>query len=129
MNSNWLDEIRWNAQGLVPAIAQEASSGKVLMMAWMNRESLELTANSGKAIYWSRSRQSLWRKGESSGHEQIVREIRTDCDNDVILLQVEQKGGIACHTGRHRCFFQRLENDGWHTVEPQLKDPNTIYQL
>lgn len=129
MNSNWLDELNWNAQGLVPAIAQESSSGKVLMVAWMNRESLELTASVGKAIYWSRSRQKLWRKGESSGHEQIVHEIRADCDNDVILLQVEQKGGIACHTGRHSCFFQKLENGCWQAVEPQLKDPNAIYQL
>ncbi len=129
MDSNWLDEIKWNERGLVAAIAQEKSSGKVLMMAWMNRESLELTVASGKAVYWSRSRQKLWRKGESSGHEQAVVEVRTDCDNDVVLLQVEQKGGIACHTGRHSCFFQKLENGHWHTVEPQLKDPNTIYQL
>ena len=129
MDARWLDEIKWNQQGLVPAIAQEQSSGRVLMVAWMNRESLALTVASGTAVYWSRSRQKLWRKGESSGHEQAVREIRMDCDNDVILLQVEQIGGIACHTGRHSCFFQRLENGSWRTVEPQLKDPNTIYQL
>lgn len=129
MDSDWLDEMQWNDQGLAPAIAQEAGSGKILMVAWMNRESLELTVSGGRAIYWSRSRQKLWRKGESSGHEQIVQEIRMDCDNDVILLQVEQKGGIACHTGRHSCFFQRLENGSWQAVEPQLKNPDTIYQL
>lgn len=129
MGSSWLDEIKWNEQGLVPVIAQETGSGKILMVAWMNRESLALTVSSGKAIYWSRSRQKLWRKGESSGHEQIVHEVRTDCDNDVILLRVEQKGGIACHTGRHSCFYHRLENGDWQAVEPQLKDPNTIYQL
>lgn len=126
---NWLDEINWNEHGLVPAIAQEAGSGRVLMMAWMNRQALELTAAGGKAVYWSRSRQRLWRKGEESGNEQIVRELRTDCDCDVVLLEVEQKGGIACHTGRHSCFFQRLEDGAWNTVEPQLKDPGTIYKL
>lgn len=99
------------------------------MVGWMNRESLELTASSGKATYWSRSRQKLWRKGEESGHEQMVHELRTDCDNDVILLQVEQKGGIACHTGRHSCFFRRLQEGDWETVDPQLKDPSTIYKL
>ncbi|MDJ0958277.1 MAG: phosphoribosyl-AMP cyclohydrolase [Arenicellales bacterium] len=129
MNVGWLENIMWNEQGLVPAIAQEAKSGRVLMVAWMNRESLEQTVNTGKAIYWSRSRQKLWRKGEESGHEQIVQEVRMDCDNDVILLQVEQKGGIACHTGRHSCFFQRLEEEGWETVDPQLKDPESIYKL
>lgn len=129
MSTSWSDKIKWNEQGLVPAIAQEASSGRVLMVAWMSRESLELTASSGKATYWSRSRQKLWRKGEESGHEQIVRELRTDCDNDVILLQVEQKGGIACHTGRHSCFFQRLQEGQWEAVDPQLKDPSTIYKL
>ncbi len=128
MNSNWLDGIQWNEQGLVPAIAQEAGSGKVLMVAWMNREALELTASSGKAVYWSRSRRKLWRKGEESGHEQIVHELRTDCDNDVILLQVDQVGGIACHTGRHNCFFRRLEQGQLKTVDPQLKDPNIIYR-
>ena len=129
MNVNWLDKIQWNEHGLVPAIAQEASSGRVLMVAWMNRESLEVTVSTGKATYWSRSRQRLWRKGEESGHEQIVQELRTDCDNDVILLQVEQKGGIACHTGRHSCFFQQLRKDSWEAVDPQLKDPNSIYKL
>lgn len=129
MSTSWSDKIKWNEQGLVPAIAQEVSSGRVLMVAWMSRESLELTASSGKATYWSRSRQKLWRKGEESGHEQIVRELRTDCDNDVILLQVEQKGGIACHTGRHSCFFQRLQEGQWEAVDPQLKDPSTIYKL
>ena len=129
MNDNdWLEKIKWNQQGLVPAIAQEADSGKVLMVAWMNRESLELTAKSGKAVYWSRSRQRLWRKGEESGHEQVVQEIRLDCDHDVILMQVVQKGGIACHTGRHHCFFQRLEAGGWKVVESPLKDPETIYK-
>ena len=129
MNIDWLNKIMWNEQGLVPAIAQEASSGRVLMVAWMNRKSLEQTINTGKATYWSRSRQKLWRKGEESGNEQIVQEVRTDCDNDVILLQVEQKGGIACHTGRHSCFFQRLEGERWETVDPQLKDPKSIYKL
>ncbi len=127
MTKNWLDSIKWNEQGLVPAIAQEAGSGKVLMVAWMNREALKLTASSGKAVYWSRSRNKLWRKGEESGHEQIVHELRTDCDNDVILIQVVQVGGIACHTGRHNCFFQRLEDGQFKAVDPQLKDPNIIY--
>jgi len=128
MNTDWLEQIKWNDQGLVPAIAQEAGSGKVLMVAWMNREALALTAQSGKAVYWSRSRAKLWRKGEESGYEQIVHELRTDCDNDVILMQVEQIGGIACHTGRHHCFFRRLDNGELTTVEPQLKDPDTIYR-
>ena len=128
-NVGWLENIKWDKQGLVPAIAQEVGSGRVLMVAWMNRQSLEQTISTGKATYWSRSRQKLWRKGEESGNEQIVQEVRTDCDNDVILLQVEQKGGIACHTGRHSCFFQRLEGEGWETVDPQLKDPKSIYKL
>jgi len=123
----WLDEVHWNADGLVPAIAQEAQTGAVLTQAWMNREALERTATSGEAHYWSRTRGTLWRKGEQSGHVQRVREIRLDCDNDAILLVVEQTGGIACHTGRHSCFFQRLENDTWKTVEPVLKDPASIY--
>ncbi len=127
MNKSWLDEVKWNADGLVPAIAQEAGSGTVLMVAWMNRESLQLTAERGKAVYWSRSRKRLWRKGEESGHEQLVQEIRLDCDNDVILLQVEQQGGIACHTGRHNCFFQRLEDGAWQTVSAPIKDPEDIY--
>jgi len=128
MNDQWLDEIKWNDAGLVPAIAQEASSGKVLMMAWMNRESLALTVKEGRAIYWSRSRQKLWRKGEESGHTQLLKDIRMDCDNDVILLSVEQLGGIACHTGRHNCFYRQLEDGHWNAVEPVLKDPDEIYK-
>jgi phosphoribosyl-AMP cyclohydrolase len=128
MNEDWLDAIRWNDQGLVPAIAQEQASGKILMMAWMNRESLALTRETGHAVYWSRSRGKLWHKGEESGHQQIVQAIRLDCDGDVVLLQVEQKGGIACHTGRHNCFYRELEGDRWHEVDPVLKDPETIYR-
>jgi len=128
MSDNWLDAIKWTDDGLVPVIAQEAGSGKILMFAWMNRESLQLTVQEGKAIYWSRSRNRLWRKGEESGHEQLIRDIRLDCDNDVILLQVEQKGGIACHTGRKSCFYQQLQDEQWVPVEPVLKDPNEIYQ-
>ena len=124
---DWLDQIRWNADGLVPAVAQEATGGEVLTQAWMNREALERTAASGEAHYWSRSRGRLWRKGEQSGHVQRVREIRLDCDNDAILLLVEQTGGIACHTGRRRCFFQRLENGAWRVVEPVLRDPALMY--
>jgi phosphoribosyl-AMP cyclohydrolase len=124
--SDWLDTVIWNADGLVPAIAQEAS-GTVLTLAWMDREALSRTAATGLAHYWSRSRRLLWQKGESSGHFQRVREIRLDCDNDAILLIVEQEGGIACHTGRHRCFFQRLDNGAWHTAEPVIKDPKAIY--
>ena len=125
--SSWLEAVKWNADGLVPAIAQEAGTGTVLTLAWMNRDALERTAASGEAHYWSRSRGRLWRKGESSGHVQRVSEIRLDCDNDAILLIVEQKGGIACHTGRHRCFFQRLEDGAWRAADPVLKDPRTIY--
>ncbi len=125
--NGWLDAVKWSAEGLVPAIAQEAGTGTVLTQAWMNRDALERTAETGEAHYWSRSRGRLWRKGEASGHVQRVTEIRLDCDNDAILLIVEQKGGIACHTGRHRCFFQRLEAGAWHAVEPVLKDPRTIY--
>jgi len=128
MNENWLDEIKWTADGLVPAIAQDAQDGAILMVAWMNREALELTARNGRAVYWSRSRKKLWHKGEESGHVQLVKEIRLDCDNDVIMLQVEQRGGIACHTGRRSCFFQRLEVDHWVSVEPVLKDPDAIYK-
>ena len=116
--SDWLDEIRWTADGLVPVIAQEAATGKILMFAWMNRESLQLTADEGYACYWSRSRNKLWRKGEESGHRQKVLEIRFDCDEDVILLAVEQEGGIACHTGRQSCFYRRLKDGQWETVEP-----------
>lgn len=125
---DWLAKVRWDEHGLVPAIAQDATSGRVLMMAWMNRESLAETARSGQAVYWSRSRQRLWRKGEESGHVQTVREIRLDCDEDVVLLLVEQAGGIACHTGRASCFFQKLEGDDWRSVDPVLKDPERIYK-
>jgi phosphoribosyl-AMP cyclohydrolase len=125
--AEWLDEIRWTSDGLVPAIAQEAGSGQVLMFAWMSRESLALTAEEGYAVYWSRSRNKLWRKGEESGHRQKVLEIRLDCDEDVILLKVEQAGGIACHTGRHHCFFRVLRDGHWETVEPVLKSPKAIY--
>jgi phosphoribosyl-AMP cyclohydrolase len=124
----WLDEIRWTEDGLVPVIAQEADSGQILMFAWMNRESLALTAQEGYAVYWSRSRQKLWRKGEESGHRQKVLEIRLDCDEDVVLMQVEQEGGIACHTGRHHCFFRKLQDGCWETTEPVLKSPDTIYR-
>jgi len=127
MTDSWIDAIKWDQDGLVPAIAQEAGSGKVLMVAWMNREALAETARTGRAVYWSRSRQRLWRKGEESGHEQQVREIRIDCDSDVVLLTVEQRGGIACHTGRHSCFFRRLETDRWVEVEPVLKPQSEIY--
>ena len=127
MNAAWLDAVKWNSEGLVPAIAQEADDGTVLTLAWMNREALALTAESGLAHYWSRSRKGLWRKGEKSGNEQRVRDIRLDCDNDAVLLLVEQRGGIACHTGRHRCFFQRLDDGRWREVEPVLKDPEAIY--
>ena len=124
---DWLDKVNWSAEGLVPAVAQEASSGRVLSLAWMNREALAMTVQTGEAHYWSRSRGRLWRKGERSGHVQRVREIRLDCDRDAILLVVEQVGGIACHTGRERCFYRRLDGDEWHTVEPVLEDPVTIY--
>ena len=119
--------MKWTADGLVPAIAQDRQDGAILMVAWMNREALSLTASEGRAVYWSRSRQKLWRKGEESGNVQRVSEIRLDCDNDVIMLQVEQLGGIACHTGRRSCFFKRLENDKWETIEPVLKDPDEMY--
>jgi phosphoribosyl-AMP cyclohydrolase len=127
MSDEWLNVIKWDRGGLVPAIAQEAGSGKVLMVAWMNREALVETARTKKAVYWSRSRKKLWRKGEESGHEQTVHDIRLDCDNDVVLLTVEQKGGIACHTGRQHCFFQQLQGDRWVTVEPILKPESEIY--
>jgi phosphoribosyl-AMP cyclohydrolase len=127
VSTEWLDAIKWDAQGLVPAIAQEAGTGKILMLAWMNRKALELTRSTGHAVYWSRSRGKLWHKGEESGHQQEVKSMRIDCDADVVLLEVEQKGGIACHTGRHNCFFRELRDDGWVTVEPVLKDPKAIY--
>jgi phosphoribosyl-AMP cyclohydrolase len=131
---NWLDEVKWDAQGLVPAIAQELGSNDVLMFAFMNREALARTAELGEAVYFSRSRNRLWHKGEESGNVQKVHELRLDCDNDVVLLKVEQLGhaadeaGIACHTGRHSCFFQKFENGAWKTVEPVLKDPKSIYK-
>jgi phosphoribosyl-AMP cyclohydrolase len=125
--TDWLDAVLWNDAGLVPAIAQDAVSGEVLTLAWMNRDALERTVRTQSAHYWSRSRGKLWRKGEQSGNSQRVLEIRLDCDNDAVLLLVEQEGGIACHTGRRRCFFQRLEGDAWRTVEPVLKDPKVIY--
>jgi phosphoribosyl-AMP cyclohydrolase len=124
---SWLDDIGWDERGLVPAIAQDAATGRVLMVAWMSRESLELTVASGEAVYFSRSRSRLWRKGEESGHVQRVREVRLDCDGDVVLLAIEQAGGIACHTGRERCFFRRLENGRWVEDEPVLKSPDEIY--
>jgi phosphoribosyl-AMP cyclohydrolase len=127
---SWLDAVKWDRDGLVPVIAQEQGSGHVLMFAWMNREALAATAARGEAVYWSRSRQKLWHKGEESGHVQKVHAIRMDCDNDVLLLTVTQLGhepGIACHTGRHSCFFQKLEGNDWATTEPVLKDPATIY--
>lgn len=127
MTQNWLDEIKWTVDGLVPVIAQESGTGKVLMLAWMNREALSLSVQEGRAIYWSRSRNKLWRKGEESGHVQLLKDIRLDCDNDVILLEVEQRGGIACHTGRHNCFYKQLQGDQWVEVEPVLKDPDKIY--
>ena len=126
--SNWLDEIKWDSAGLVPAIAQDYKSGRVLMMAWMNREALQLTATEGRAIYWSRSRNRLWRKGEESGHVQKLHELRLDCDADVIILLVEQLGGIACHTGRESCFYRVYTGNGWQIVDPVLKDPQAIYQ-
>jgi phosphoribosyl-AMP cyclohydrolase len=124
---HWLDSVKWQPDGLVPAVAQDAASGRVLTLAWMNREALERTAATREAHYWSRSRRRLWRKGEESGHVQSVQEIRLDCDNDAILLVVEQKGGIACHTGREACFFQRLDGDAWRAVDPVVKDPEAIY--
>lgn len=127
MPDQWLDEIRWNADGLVPVIAQSAADGKVLMLAWMNSEALTQTVACGQAVYWSRSRQRLWRKGESSGHIQVVKDIRLDCDRDALLLQVEQLGDIACHTGRTSCFFHRLHEHRWVCAEPVIKDPGSIY--
>jgi phosphoribosyl-AMP cyclohydrolase len=125
---NWLDKIQWDESGLVPVIAQEHKTGKVLMFAWMNREALTLTNESKRAIYWSRSRQKLWRKGEESGHSQLVHEIRLDCDEDVILIDVEQIGGIACHTGRHNCFYKKLEDGQWEIDQPIIKNPEDIYK-
>lgn len=126
-NTSFLDAVRWTDDGLVPAIAQDAASGRILMMAWMNRESLQLTVDEGIAVYWSRSRQKLWRKGESSGHTQTIRAIELDCDADVIVLKVEQLGGIACHTGRESCFYRVLKDGQWVEAEPVLRDPSDIY--
>lgn len=125
---DWLDKVKWNEQGLIPVITQENKSRQVLTLAWMNKASLQLTYETGHAVYWSRSRQKLWHKGEESGNQQLVKSIRLDCDNDAILLEVEQLGGIACHTGRHHCFFQKLENGQWQTIEAVLKDPKEIYR-
>jgi phosphoribosyl-AMP cyclohydrolase len=123
MSAGWLDRVAWNAEGLVPAVAQDAASGEVLMLAWMSRESLERTAASGEATYWSRSRRALWKKGETSGHVQKVVEIRLDCDADTVLLRVESVGGVACHTGRRRCFFNRLEGGRWVETDPVVEEP------
>ena len=125
---SWLDEVPWNEHGLIAAVAQDAASGRVLTVAWMNREALSQTAEKGEAVYWSRSRKRLWRKGEQSGHVQKVRELRLDCDADAVLVLVEQVGGIACHTGRQSCFYRKLENGSWVTTDPVLKDPAAIYK-
>jgi phosphoribosyl-AMP cyclohydrolase len=127
-NEKWLDEVCWNEDGLIPAIAQDAGSGRLLMLAWMNRDALRLTAETGRAVYWSRSRGRLWCKGEESGHYQVVKELRLDCDGDTVVLSVEQIGGIACHTGRPSCFYRRLEGGTWREMEPPLKDPREIYR-
>ena len=127
MSDNWLEQIKWTADGLVPAIAQDASSGRVLMMAWMNRESLQRTVECGEAVYWSRSRKALWHKGETSGNTQKVKSLRLDCDHDVLLLEIEQIGGIACHTGRQRCFFEEFRDGAWVVTDPVLKDPREMY--
>jgi len=124
----WLDKVKWDERGLIPVIAQEEFTNRVLMFAWMNREALQLTVDTGNAVYWSRSRNRLWKKGEESGHVQKVRDMRLDCDEDVILLKVEQVGGIACHTGRHNCFFQKYESGDWVAVDPVLKPENEIYR-
>lgn len=129
MSDAWLNKVNWTHDGLVPVIAQDKDSGAVLMVAWMNRDALKRTVESGEAVYWSRSRKKLWHKGEESGHVQKVHEIRLDCDEDVILLKIEQVGGIACHTGRNNCFFKKLEGREWVSVEPVLKDPTEIYRV
>jgi phosphoribosyl-AMP cyclohydrolase len=125
---SWLDEVPWDEHGLIAAIAQDGSSDRILTLAWMNRDALQKTVESGEAVYWSRSRKKLWRKGEESGHVQKVLEVRLDCDADAVLLRVEQAGGIACHTGRESCFFRKLENGRWVTVDPVLRDPALIYK-
>ncbi|MFB3100170.1 MAG: phosphoribosyl-AMP cyclohydrolase [Gammaproteobacteria bacterium] len=127
-NQSWLDAVKWNSDGLVPVITQDFDTGTVLTQAWMNREALSLTQEEARAVYWSRSRQKLWHKGEESGHQQIIKEILLDCDNDALLIRVEQIGGIACHTGRARCFYQRLENNQWVITDPVIKDPEEIYK-
>ncbi len=127
MSNSFLNSIKWNDQGLIPAIAQDAASGRVLMLAWMNAESLALTVAEGTAVYWSRSRNRLWRKGESSGHTQRVVQLQLDCDGDTLLLRVEQQGGIACHTGRESCFFRTIAEDQWRVTEPVVRDPGDIY--
>jgi len=126
--STWLEQVKWNDDGLAPVITQEFSSKQVLTLAWMNKESLALTVETGHAVYWSRSRKKLWHKGEQSGNQQVIKSIRLDCDNDAILIEVEQKGGIACHTGRHHCFYQQLQDGQWATTESVLKDPKEIYK-
>jgi phosphoribosyl-AMP cyclohydrolase len=128
LSENWLNKINWSTDGLVPAIAQDAESGRVLMVAWMDRDALQRTVALGEAVYWSRSRKKLWHKGEESGHVQRVKEIRLDCDQDVLLLKVEQQGGIACHTGRESCFYSRLESGQWVETDAVLKNPDEIYQ-
>ena len=128
MTDSWLNKVKWSEDGLVPAIAQDEATGRVLMVAWMNRDALKRTAETGEAIYWSRSRKKLWHKGEESGHIQKVQEIRLDCDSDVVLLQVEQKGGIACHTGRESCFYSKLEQGHWVETDAVLKSPDEIYK-
>lgn len=127
MADEWLDTINWSADGLVPAIAQDENSGKILMVAWMNREALKLTVETGEAVYWSRSRKKLWHKGEESGHTQKISAIHLDCDEDVLLLSVQQEGDIACHTGRQSCFFRQLKDGQWIAIEPVIKDPSQIY--
>ena len=128
MTDGWLDEVPWDEQGLIPVVTQDFSTGRVLTLAWMNRAALAETAKGGEAVYWSRSRKKLWRKGEESGHTQKVRELRLDCDSDAILLRVDQVGGIACHTGRESCFFRKLENGRWVATDRVLKDPADIYK-
>jgi len=125
---SWLDQIKWNSDDLIPVITQEFETKQVLTLAWMNKESLQLTVASGHAVYWSRSRQKLWHKGEQSGNQQLIKSIRLDCDNDAILLEVVQKGGVACHTGRHHCFYQTLKEGKWQTTESVLKDPKEMYK-
>lgn len=127
-DSAWLDQVKWDENGLIPAIAQDVKTQRVLMVAWMNREALALTAKENRGIYWSRSRRKLWRKGEESGHMQVLHELRLDCDADVVILMVEQLGAIACHTGRESCFYRVFQDGQWHIVDPVVKDPNQIYE-